>query len=85
MLVCWGTQADGYAHWRGDQTSVTELLEHMDRAFGNVCEYDTMIRSLYEIGRKRESLWRSSCYKSMRLWQLSTVFTQTRSLIRGRI
>ena len=31
---------------------MTELLEHMDHAFGDVCEYDTMIQSLYEIRQK---------------------------------
>ena len=46
---------------------VTKLLECMDCTFGDVCEYDTMIHSLYEI-RKRENLWRSTCCKSMRLF-----------------
>ena len=32
--------------------TVTELLEHMDHAFGDVCKYNTMIRSLYEIRQK---------------------------------
>ena len=32
--------------------TMTELLECMDCAFGNVCEYDTMIRSLYKIRQK---------------------------------
>ena len=31
---------------------MTELLECMDHAFGDVCEYDTMICSLYEIRQK---------------------------------
>ena len=31
---------------------MTELLECMDCTFGDVCEYDTMIRSLYEIRQK---------------------------------
>ena len=31
---------------------VTQLLEHMDHAFGDVCEYNMMIRSLYEIRQK---------------------------------
>ena len=33
----------------------------------------------------RKSLWRSTCYKTMRLWWLSTMPTQTGSLIRERI
>ena len=36
----------------GPNLTVTELLEHMDCAFGDVHEYDTMIRSLYEIRQK---------------------------------
>ena len=31
---------------------MTELLEHVDHAFGNVHEYDMMIWSLYEIMQK---------------------------------
>ena len=31
---------------------MSELLEHMDCAFGDVQEYDTMICSLYEIRQK---------------------------------
>ena len=31
---------------------MTGLLEHMDCAFGDVHEYDTMIHSLYEIWQK---------------------------------
>ena len=36
----------------GPNLTMTELLEHMGHAFGDVCEYDTMIRSLYEIRQK---------------------------------
>ena len=36
----------------GPNLTVTELLECMDRAFGDVCEYDMMIWSLYEIRQK---------------------------------
>ena len=36
----------------GPNLTVTELLEHMDCAFGDLCEYDTMIRSLYKIRQK---------------------------------
>ena len=48
----------GYpGHWvcsldGGQNLTVTELLECMDCAFGNVCEYDMMIHSLYEIRQK---------------------------------
>ena len=36
----------------GPKPDKTELLEWMDCAFGNVCEYDMMIHSLYEIRQK---------------------------------
>ena len=36
----------------GQNLRVTELLEWMDRAFGDMWEYDTMICSLYEIQQK---------------------------------
>ena len=36
----------------GQNLTVTELLEWMDHTFGDVWEYDTMIRSLYEIRQK---------------------------------
>ena len=36
----------------GSSLTVTELLECMDCTFGDVCEYDTMICSLYEIWQK---------------------------------
>ena len=36
----------------GPNLTVTKLLEHMDHAFGDVCEYDNMICSLYEIRQK---------------------------------
>ena len=31
---------------------MTELLEHMDCTFSDVCKYDTMIQSLYKIRQK---------------------------------
>ena len=36
----------------GMNISLKELLKHMDRTFGNVCDYDSMIRLLYEIRQK---------------------------------
>ena len=36
----------------GSNLTMTKLLGHMHRTFGNVREYDTMIRSLYEIRQK---------------------------------
>ena len=36
----------------GQNMTMTELLEQMDHAFGDVQEYDTMICSLYEIRQK---------------------------------
>ena len=32
-----------------EHLTLTELLQHMDRAFGEVSEVDTMIRSMYKI------------------------------------
>ena len=37
----------------GPNLMVSELLEHMDCMFGDVCKYDTMICSLYEIRQKK--------------------------------
>ena len=43
----------GYpGRWVCSSLTVPELLEHMDHAFGDVCEYDTMICSSYEIWQK---------------------------------
>ena len=36
----------------GMNISFDELLWHMDHTFGNVCDYDSMIQSLYEICQK---------------------------------
>ena len=36
----------------GMNISLNDLLRHMDHTFGNVCDYDSMIRSLYEIRQK---------------------------------
>ena len=41
-------------HWvcsleGGEHLTLTKLLQHMDRAFGEVSEADTMIRSMYKI------------------------------------
>ena len=39
--------------WPGGMNiSLDELLRHMDCTFGNVCDYDSMIWSLYEIRQK---------------------------------
>ena len=45
---CWVCSLEG-----GEHLTLTKLLQHMDRAFGEVSEVDTMIRSMYEI-RQRE-------------------------------
>ena len=36
----------------GSNLTMMKLLEHMDHTFGDVCEYYTMIRSLYDIRQK---------------------------------
>ena len=33
----------------GREITVRELLEHMDATFGNIHDYDSMIKSLYDI------------------------------------
>ena len=38
----------------GGNITIPELLAHMDCAFGDVRDYDTMIRSLYEIRQKEK-------------------------------
>ena len=51
MRAYGGTWVDGTLEG-GPNFTVTELLELMDCAFGDVHEYDTMICSLYEIRQK---------------------------------
>ena len=41
---CWVHSLEG-----GEYLTLTELLQHMDRVFGEVSEADTMIRSMYKI------------------------------------
>ena len=36
----------------GMNIPLDELLRHMDCTFGNMCDYDSMIQSLYEIHQK---------------------------------
>ena len=36
----------------GGNLTIPELLAHMDHAFSDVCNYDTMIKSLYKIRQK---------------------------------
>ena len=38
----------------GKDISVQDLLMHMEKTFGNKCDYDTMIRTLYE-AQQRDS------------------------------
>ena len=40
----------------GMNISLDELLRHMDYTFGNVCSYDSMIQSLYEIHQKEHEM-----------------------------
>ena len=37
---------------KGKDISVQDLLTHMERAFGNKCDYDAMIRTLYEVQQR---------------------------------
>ena len=36
----------------GKDIPIKELLEHREHTFGNMCDYDTMIHSLYEVRQK---------------------------------
>ena len=38
----------------GKDISVQDLLMHMEKTFGNKCDYDAMIRTLYEVQQKEE-------------------------------
>ena len=38
----------------GKNTSVQDLLMHMEKTFSNKCEYDAMIRTLYEVQQKED-------------------------------
>ena len=38
----------------GKDISVRDLLMHMEKMFGNKCDYDTMIRALYEVQQKED-------------------------------
>ena len=37
---------------KGKDISVQDLLMHMERTFGNKCDYDAMIRTLYEVQQR---------------------------------
>ena len=38
----------------GKDISVQDLLMHMEKTFGNKCDYDAMIRSLYEVQQRED-------------------------------
>ena len=38
----------------GKDISMKDLLMHMEKTFGNKCDYDAMIRTLYEVQRKED-------------------------------
>ena len=38
----------------GKDISVKDLLMHMEKMFGNKCNYDAMIRTLYEVQQKED-------------------------------
>ena len=39
---------------KGKDISVQDLLMHMEKTFGNKCDYDAMIRTLYEVQQKED-------------------------------
>ena len=40
----------------GKDISVRDLLMHMERTFGNKCDYDAMIRTLYEVQQRDDKM-----------------------------
>ena len=40
----------------GKDLSVQDLLMHMEKTFGNKCDYDAMIRTLYEVQQKEDEM-----------------------------
>ena len=40
----------------GKDISVQDLLMHMEKTFGNKCNYDAMIRTLYEVQQKEDEM-----------------------------
>ena len=41
---------------KGKDTSVQDLLMHMEKIFGKKCDYDAMIRTLYEVQQKEDEM-----------------------------
>ena len=41
---------------KGKDISVWDLLMHMERTFGNKCDYDAMIRTLYEVQQRDDEM-----------------------------
>ena len=39
---------------KGKDISVQDLLMHMEKTFGNKCDYGAMIRTLYEVQQKED-------------------------------
>ena len=39
---------------KGKDISVQDLLMYMEKTFGNKCDYDAMIRTLYEVQQKED-------------------------------
>ena len=48
--------------------TIPELLVHMDCAFGDMSDYDAMIRSCKRSDRRTVSPWKNTCYEFTRLW-----------------
>ena len=40
----------------GKDISVQDLLMHMEKTFGNKCDYDAMIRTLYEVQQRDDEM-----------------------------
>ena len=51
LPVSMGTLVNGLACWI---KAMQDLLMHMEKTFGNKCDYDAMIRTLYEVQQKED-------------------------------
>ena len=51
----------------GKDISVQDLLMHIEKTFGNKCNYDAMIRTLYGSNKGMMRWWQSTCSTYTRL------------------
>ena len=51
-----GTLVNGPTPWTKARISVQDLLMHMEKTLGNKCDYNAMIRTLYEVQQKEDEM-----------------------------